>query len=157
MRDWKFSKKVIIVYPFRKFRIEIHSEPIRTIRNQFEIWVRVNANQSRPIRKKFLILFAENRWNMINSFIRIENMIHILWHSFELKFRIEWDWLRLIFKRDFHEIENFYLDWFRLIRNGSDTNFKIIRIGPEWIFIRNFCQRYFVTNAEKMWTKRTNF
>ena len=50
--------------PWRKFRIGIHSEPIRIIPNHSDIFIRANANQSEPIRKQFSISFVENRWKV---------------------------------------------------------------------------------------------
>ena len=45
--------------PWRKFRIGIHSESIRTIPNHSDICIRANASQSESIRKTFWISFVE--------------------------------------------------------------------------------------------------
>ena len=42
---------------WRKYRIGIHSEPIRTIPIHSDICIRANANHSEPIRKTFCISF----------------------------------------------------------------------------------------------------
>ena len=47
--------------PWRKFRIGINSEQIRTISNHSYIYIWANANQSEPIRKTVWILFVEKR------------------------------------------------------------------------------------------------
>ena len=47
--------------PWRKYRIEIHSESIRTIPNHSDICIRANANHSESIRKTFCISFDEKR------------------------------------------------------------------------------------------------
>ena len=45
--------------PWGKFRIGIHSKPIRTIPIHSDICIRANANHSEPIRKTFCISFDE--------------------------------------------------------------------------------------------------
>ena len=47
--------------PWRKYRIGIHSEPIRTIPIHVDICIRANANHSEPIRKTFCNSFDEKR------------------------------------------------------------------------------------------------
>ena len=47
--------------PWRKYRIRIHSESIRTIPIHTDICIRVDANHSDPIRKTFCNLFDE-KW-----------------------------------------------------------------------------------------------
>ena len=46
---------------WRKYRIGINSEPIRTIPFHFDICIRANSNHSEPIRKTFCISFDEKR------------------------------------------------------------------------------------------------
>ena len=46
--------------PWRRYRIGIHSEPIRTIPNHSDIWIGVNANHSEPIRKSFVSRLMKN-------------------------------------------------------------------------------------------------
>ena len=50
-----FARKV----PWRKSRIEIHSESIRIIPIHSDICIRANSNYSEPIRKTFCISFDE--------------------------------------------------------------------------------------------------
>ena len=45
--------------PWRKYRIGIHSEPIRTIPIHSDICIGANANHSEDIRKKFYNSFDE--------------------------------------------------------------------------------------------------
>ena len=52
--------KLIFTFPWRKFRIGIHFQPIRTIPNHFEIYIQANENKSEPNRKKFSKSFVEN-------------------------------------------------------------------------------------------------
>ena len=47
--------------PWWKYRIWIHSEPIKTIPIHSDICIRANANHSEPIRKTFCISFGEKR------------------------------------------------------------------------------------------------
>ena len=47
--------------PWRKYRIGIHSEPIRTIPIHSDVCIRANANHSEPIRKTFCNPFDE-KW-----------------------------------------------------------------------------------------------
>ena len=48
-------------HPWRKYRIGIHLEPIRTILIYSDICIRANANHSEPIRKTFCNSFDEKR------------------------------------------------------------------------------------------------
>ena len=57
--DW--SDIVAVKIPWRKYRIEIPSESIRTIPIHSEICIRANANHSEPIQKTFCISFDEKR------------------------------------------------------------------------------------------------
>ena len=50
-----------IYFPLRKYWIEIHSEPIRTILIHRDICIRANANHSEPIRETFCNSFDEKR------------------------------------------------------------------------------------------------
>ena len=51
----------MLVHPWRKYRIRIHSELIRTIPIHSDICIQANANHSEPIRKTFCISFDEKR------------------------------------------------------------------------------------------------
>ena len=53
MRPWR----LILI----KYRIEIHSEPLRTIPIHSDIYIRANANHFEPIQKAFCISFDEKR------------------------------------------------------------------------------------------------
>ena len=46
--------------PWRKYRIGIHSKPIRTIPIHYDICIRANANHSEPIRKRFVTRLMMN-------------------------------------------------------------------------------------------------
>ena len=54
---WPF----FIKQPWWKYRVEIHSKPIRTIPIYSDICIRTNANHSEPIRKTFCISFNAKR------------------------------------------------------------------------------------------------
>ena len=47
-------------HSWRKYRIEIHSESIRTIPIHSDIYIQANANHSEQFRKTFCISFDEN-------------------------------------------------------------------------------------------------
>ena len=47
--------------PWRKYRLGIHSKPIRTIPIHSGICIRANKNHSEPIRKIFCNSFDEKR------------------------------------------------------------------------------------------------
>ena len=49
-------------HPWQKYRIGIHSEPIRTIPLHSAICIRANANHSEPIWKTFCISFDEKQF-----------------------------------------------------------------------------------------------
>ena len=64
-KKWRFTEKqwnmVLKTKPWRKYRIGIHSEPIRTIPILSDICIQANANYSEPIRKTFCISFDKKR------------------------------------------------------------------------------------------------
>ena len=92
--------------PWRKFRIGIHSKPIRTIPNHSDICIRSNPNQS---AKRFESRLLKNVWKLIrlnpiqSERIRIKpntysiglkvNPIYIF--QFRLKFQSEWIKVRI--------------------------------------------------------------
>ena len=123
--------------PWRKCRIGIHSEPIRTIPNHSDICILTNANQSKPIRKTFWISVVEKRLrkesDLIRNFYpneseRIQSKILIRMNQnqsgqeFIFKFEIlkpniqsEWIWINQ--KTDSFELKiTSFSDWFWFIR-----------------------------------------
>ena len=57
------TKRTTVLHnqPWRKYRIGIHSEPIRTIPIHSDICIQANPNHSEPIRKMFCNSFDEKR------------------------------------------------------------------------------------------------
>ena len=58
---FRTNPKNILYLPWRKYRIGIHSKPIRTIPIHFDTCIRANANHSKTIRKTFCNSFDE-KW-----------------------------------------------------------------------------------------------
>ena len=67
-------KVIISYYLWRKYRIEIHSESTRTIPIHSDICIRVNANNSEPIRNQVFNTDRSGIFNQ-NKFIWIENLL----------------------------------------------------------------------------------
>ena len=128
--------------PWRRYRIEIYSEPIRTIPIHSDICIRANANHSEPIRKTSFISFDEKRSkiNPINSETKFDS---------DWKFGLDQSELELIW------IENLVSDWWLGInRNKSDwflTVFHQTRCKTFFGLVRNdsHCLEYRYWNESK--------
>ena len=122
------EKSYTCSWSWRKYRIEIHSESIRTIPTLSDICIRANANHSEPIRKTFRISF-DGRRSKINpssdwfGLIWIKNLVS-KWIEF---IRIDVSELIGLSRIDFWPFfvkwrTKRFLDWFGMIRIGSDTD-----------------------------------
>ena len=84
---------VIYELPWRKYRIGIHSEPIRTIPIHSDICIWANANHSEPIRKTFFYLVSWKTVKKSSFQSELEFSIRINPSHSDLGFiRIDSDW-----------------------------------------------------------------
>ena len=123
---------------WQKYRIEIHSEPIRTIPIHSDICIRVNANHSYQSEKIFVSRLMKNRQKSIRFNLRYQSeSIQMIprsdWklgsHSFRLMPRTKLDWVGLIFACfSLNEIQ-------KVFRIGSDTNIGMNRNSSDWLGI----------------------
>ena len=98
--------------PGQKFRIGIHSEPIRTISIHSNICIRTNANYSESNRKKFCISFL---WKPVKIQILNQNQSD----SFRPLIHSDWFWLKIRFVSIGARIDSdckLCSCWFRFIR-----------------------------------------
>ena len=96
---------------WRKFRIGIHSESIRTIPNHIDICIRANANQFEPIHKTFWISFVEKCLKIILT--QSETSIRMNPNELEVNFQSEW--IRI--KPE--------TDWFSITTNQCSDRFEL--------------------------------
>ena len=145
--------------PWRKYRIEIHSESIRTIPIHSDICIRANSNHSEPIRNQ---VFNPDQSKSIRHWIYPNRIIN---QNQSKSFRpcIYSDWLRLIWTENlvsdwclginrimsdrfltiFHQTryKKFFglvrndSNWFGMIRIGSDTDIGMNRNNSDWLGI----------------------
>ena len=73
-------------HPWRKYRIGIHSEPIRTIPIHSDICIRANANHSERIRKTFCNSFDEKSRLFRFIPISVSESMRIIPKTFEKRF-----------------------------------------------------------------------
>ena len=122
-----YCKTIIFVcsiteYPWRKYRIEIYSDSIRTIPIHSDICIRANANHSEPFRTN------------------PKNVLYLVWwktvknqcESFRAWIPSDWFWLKIRLKSIRARID---LDWklgFGLVRIHSDWCLGINRIKSDW-------------------------
>ena len=131
-------------FPWRKYRIEIHSDSIKTIPIHSNICIRANANHSEPIQKSVVSRLMKNgqkpiRLNPINS----ETSIRMNPNQSETKLSIQInsinprsEWFELILIENSVWI-NPSSDWFGLIwieNLVSDWCLGINRIRSDWFF-----------------------
>ena len=126
--------------PWRKYRIEIHYELIRTIPIHSDICIRDNANHSEPIQETFCILFDEKR-SKINPTSS---------DSFRYLYPMQCELFRT-------NPRNFlYLVWWKTVKNQSDFIRLIPRHQSEWIRTnpkRSFQSRSIRINPSLDWSK----
>ena len=130
--------------PWRKFRIVIHSEPIRTILNHSDICIRANVSQSEPIRKMFGILFVEKRlkinptqFDSIWDFYPNESEVNLQSKWIRINPEMDWsepniqsEWVRINPYTDSFGLKiNLCLDWLRFIRIEN-----LLRISSDIVF-----------------------